>query len=170
MVLPKRGQTALRVDGGASGLFFPSCCAGAYPTSCPRIKVVIRFLEVFPSWCCCLGGFGDISLVTCLDIGQVKALEASASSLQLPVAQPNDLGKEGPLRARKLLLLGASILGLEFFSATQTLVLPLSRLMSGDQLHPWGSAMQVTQPQFISERDEFGKRGGKEQSFWPLSC
>lgn len=42
--------------------------------------MAIRFLEVFPSWCCCLGGFGDICLspVVCLDVGQVKAQEASA--------------------------------------------------------------------------------------------
>lgn len=42
--------------------------------------MAFRFHEVFPSWCCCLGGLGDIYLspVACLDVGQVKALEASA--------------------------------------------------------------------------------------------
>ena len=38
---------------------FSSSCARVCPSGHPRIMVAIRFLQVPPSWCCCLGGFGD---------------------------------------------------------------------------------------------------------------
>lgn len=69
-------------------LLFPLFFCWSLPPGCLGIKVAIRFLEVLPSWCCCLGGLGDICLspVACLDVGQVKARRLLLVSLQLLVA------------------------------------------------------------------------------------
>ena len=65
MVLPQCRQKAVRVDG--VHLVSLPFLAGACSSRCWGIEGAIRFLEVFPSRCCCLGGFGDIYLssVTC---------------------------------------------------------------------------------------------------------
>lgn len=136
MVPPKRRAEGPEGRWGCIWFLFPSSCVGACPSSCHRIKAAIRFFEVFPSWCCCLGGFGDIHLspVTCFDVGQVKALEASASLIAVAVAQPGDLGQVGPQSQE-----AAPCWSFHFrdeFSATQTLVLLFCRLANGDQFRP----------------------------------
>lgn len=76
MVLPKNRAEALGVD---ELLVLSLHVQGAHPSNCPPVKVGLRFLEVFPSWCCCLGVGASLLPFTCLDIGQVKAWEAFTS-------------------------------------------------------------------------------------------
>lgn len=73
------------------------------PFAPPGIKV--GFLEVFPSWCCCLGGFGDICLssVTCLDMGQVKAPDVPVSLIVVARGSAQRPGPGGASESRKLL-------------------------------------------------------------------
>lgn len=89
-------------------LLFPFFLCRSLCSDYLGIKVAVRFLEVFPSWCCCLGGFGDIYLspVTCLDVGQVKDLEASAGLTAVATGLAHMTSARGALRAGELLPAG----------------------------------------------------------------
>lgn len=65
------------------------------------------------------------------------------------MARRSDLGELGPLRAGKLPLSGSFHHRDVSLFAKQALVLPSSCLVSGDQLHPWGSATKGTKPQIV---------------------
>lgn len=123
---------------------FSSSCARVCPSGHPRIMVAIRFLQVPPSWCCCLGGFGD-SLCPQLP-AWILAPSQHWTLLWLSVWRPWQANPN----------VGASILGVNPQPSAS-----FSRPVSGDPVHPWGSASHITQLQFLSKRDHRGERSGR---------